>query len=279
MFRHTFIFLSLILIILAYNPLMAHDEYSYDIRTDINSLKVQDGSAILNNDVMISKPGAPKIGYRIVRLALPQGKSIVDYTVETAEPVFIGMYNLDYVVGDLKTGNYPADTAFSPNPEIYGFDNLYPEKRVEILNKGNWGDINLVNLAVYPLAYRPLSGKVLFYPEIAVKFHLEQSVTDPQLRLKSDRVAHFAARDLIENKMDLPMSKEAPPLPKITSGIPSPEYLIISSGAIARGFNSFREWKNQKGVPTDIVLIEDILSTTPGCDIIKGLFVFTSKPT
>jgi hypothetical protein len=254
---------------LAYNPLYASDEYVYAVRTDMSSISIVDNAVNIEGGFMISDPGAPKIGYRVVKLVLPQGKSISSFSVETAEPKLMGMAGLDYVVGDLKTGNYPADTASMPNPEIFSSNRLFPQNRVEILTEGNWGGISLVSLAIYPVGYRPQSGKILFYPEITVKFQLEQMAFNPRLQLKNDRIAYRALNDMIQNKMDFPLSAGSPPvvsLPKVTDGIPSPEYLIITSGDIAPGFYPFLEWKNQKGIPTDLALIEDILASTSGSD-------------
>jgi len=259
----------ILMTISAHNPVAAADEYIYKVSNDISLLNRVNGAIKYGDGELISDPGAPKIGFRIVKLALPQGKSIIGYSIETPDPILFGTASLDYIVGDLKTGNYPADTAFMADPEIYNSNRIYPENRVEILNKGNWGGINLVDLAVFPVGYRPFSGEILFYPEITVKFQLEQSTINPRLRLRSDRVAYRAIDGMVLNKEDLSLTAGMPPLsgtPKITSGIPDPEYLIITSSTIAPGFQSFVEWKNQKGLPTNIVFIEDILASTPGSD-------------
>jgi hypothetical protein len=119
------------------------------------------------------------------------------------------------------------------------------------------------------VGYKPQSGEIWFYPEVTVRFQLEQLAPNPRLQLKSDRIAYGALNNIVQNKIDLPLAASFPPVissPKITDGIPSPEYLIITSGAIAPGFYPFLEWKNQKGVPTDLALIEDILASTSGSD-------------
>jgi hypothetical protein len=119
--KSIFLFSVILMMTLAYNPLLASDEYVYAVRTDINSISIVDNGINIEDGFMISEPGAPKISYRVVKLVLPQGKSISSISIETAEPILMGTANLDYVVGDLKTGNYPADTASMPNPEILLF--------------------------------------------------------------------------------------------------------------------------------------------------------------
>lgn len=247
----------------------ADNEYIYIDKTDLNSIEIAGGAVNIDDGFEIMIPGAPRIGYKIVKLALPPGREISDFSVDTGNPTIIGTTYLDYVKGDIKTGDYPDEIAHAPDPVIFGSDKIYPEKRIEILDKGNWGEINLVTLAIYPVGYRPLSKEVLLFPEITTKFQLKAFSRGHHLNLKNDRVASRALDRIINNKMDFPLIAGSPPvvgLPKVTSGIPSPEYLIITSGTIAPGFYPFLEWKNQKGIPTDIALIEDILATSVGSD-------------
>jgi len=275
MFRKSLILLfSFLLMTSAFNIVRAEDEYVYVVKTDIGSVNIYEAGVNVEGGIMISDPGAPKIDYKIIKLALPQGKAVSDYSVEAVDPVIIGSAYLDYIKGDIKTGNYPDNIAAMPDPGIFGSDEIYPEKRIEILDKGNWGEINLISLAVYPIGYKPLSGEILLFPEITVKFRFKTELSNPRLNLKNDRIAYKTVSKIVHNKPDLPLVFGLPPvvgLPKVTSGIPSPEYIIITSGAIAPGFYSFLEWKNQKGVPTDLVLIEDILGAYPGSDSAEQL--------
>lgn len=244
------------------------DEYVYTVRTESNSVIIRDGAVNIQGGETMTIPGAPKIGYRILKLALPQGKTVSSLSVECGDTLILGSAALGYVVGDLKTGDYPADTASAPDPAIFGADDIYPGTRAEIISKGAWGGIDMVNLAVYPAGYKPLSGKVLLFPEITVRLHLADMVTH-DITIKQDKIASRAVPNMIDNRMDMPtISGQLPDggYPTVTSGIPSPQYLIITSGAIAPGFFPFLEWKNQKGIPTDLVLMEDILGSTSGID-------------
>jgi hypothetical protein len=244
------------------------EEYAYTIQTGPDMINIQNGTVFIEDGEVIAVPGAPRIGYRILRLALPPDKSFAGFSVETDDPVIVANAHLDYVVGDLKTGGYPPDTASGPDPAIFDSDEIYPRNQVEVLGHGAWGGINLVNLAVYPVRYKPLSGRILLFPEITVKLNLVPA-SRPFLASRTDMVALRAIDELIDNREDVPSILAGPPdggLPTITSGIPSPQYLIIASGDIAPGFYQFLEWKNQKGIPTDLVLIEDILATIPGID-------------
>lgn len=247
---------------------MASDEYVYTVTTGQSSVEIADGKISISGGEMTATPGAPALGYRIIKLALPANTEVIDLTYETSDTMVIGTTEVDFIRGDLRPGNYPADTAAFPDPLIYDSDQIFPDERVRLLGSGNWGDIHVADLAVYPIAYRPLSERVLFYPEITIHLSLRARSRGNGLDIRSDPHAYGALRGMVSNQIDFP-SMASPPLndPPIPLGnIPPPEYLIITSGEIAPGFYPFLNWKNQKGLPTDMVLIEDILASTGGVD-------------
>ena len=244
---------------------MASDEYVYTVATSQSSVEIADGKISISGGEMTATPGAPALGYRIIKLALPANTEV---TYETSDPLVIGTTEVDFIRGDLRPGNYPADTAAFPDPLIYDSDQIFPDERVRLLGSGNWGDIHVADLAVYPIAYRPLSERVLFYPEITIHLSLRARSRGNGPDIRSDPHAYGALRGMVSNQIDFP-SMASPPSndPPIPLGnIPPPEYLIITSGEIAPGFYPFLNWKNQKGMPTDMVLIEDILASTGGVD-------------
>ncbi len=254
-------------ILLSINTLAAED-YIHTVTTDISAITFDGHIAAVEDGEMISEPGAPALGYRIVKLVLPPNTAITGITVESANPTELAVGNIDFIKGDIATGNYPADTVSSANPAIFNSDDIYPVKRAEILSRGHWGNINLVDLAVYPLACKPLSGKLLFYPEITVHISLKSSVVANGLAPKNDAFAYAALEQRVDNGLDLPLlaSSYGGGTPTIAGNIPTPEYLIITSAEIAPGFFPFLNWKNQKGIPADIVFIEDILAMSVGQD-------------
>ena len=247
---------------------MASDEYVYTVSTGQGSVEIADGKISISGGEMIATPGAPALAYRVIKLALPANTEVIDLTYETSDPLIIGTAEIDFIRGDLRTGNYPADTAAFPDPLIFDTDQIFPDERVRLLGSGNWGDIHVADLAVYPIAYRPLSERILLYPEITVHLSLRARSNGNGLAIRSDPNAYGALMGMVSNRIDF-SSMASPPLndPPIALGnIPPPEYLIITSGEIAPGFYPFLKWKNQKGLPTDMVLIEDILASTGGID-------------
>ncbi len=253
----------------AFSSVLAGDlDYSYTVITERNSVHPTSEKVTITDGHILADPGAPALGYKTVKLSLPPGTKITDIEIETSQPEIIRMGYIGFSRGDLKTGNYVQDTTSFPDPVIYNSDDTYPETRVEILNSGYWGDIHVADLAVYPLAYKPLSNQLLLYREITIRFNLRTTQIENGLIPRSDPFAYKALAQKVANQIDLPnfASPGNPGDPIIAGNIPSPVYLIITSGSIAPGFFPFLDWKNQKGIPTDMVMIEDILSSSQGVD-------------
>jgi len=259
---------TLLVLMIATSAVIAQPQYAYEISTERNSIVISSEEISLTDGEIIAVPGAPAIGYKIVKLALPENTRISGYTVETANPQTIWSGNLDFFTGDIKTGNYPQEIADQPDPAIYGSDEEYPNQRVQILDSGNWGGISLVDLAVYPVSYKPLSQIALYYPQITVHFQLQAAYPQNGLVPHGDKYAYETLSNMVANRNDLPVlaSPAGGGIRMALGNMPAPEYIIITSAQIAPGFYPLLQWKNQKGLPTDMVFIEDILATSPGED-------------
>ncbi len=269
--KSTLIFILTLLISASYadSGQSAQESFDYIIETDGSTIDLSNGQATIAQGELNLVPGAPSIGYKIVKIVLPPETDVDGITVELGLPQSIGQgYNIDYVKGDQRTDLDGPDTADAPDMQIYGKDEIYPNTRVEILSSGYWGDIHLASIAVYPVAFKPLSREIIFYPRIMVHFNLSPRTSGNNLRLASDRFAYKEVSNLIDNKADLPMFTSLPPMGKVgfATDINVPQFLIITSAAIAPGFGPYIEWKNQKGLPANLVFIEDVLGTSSGRD-------------
>jgi hypothetical protein len=214
--------------------------------------------------------GAPEIPYKVVKLALPPNTKIisVEATGSDVRDIANGV-DLSWCEGDIKTdilGNYvPA----RKDAELYRSNNLLPGKYVELINSGYMGSQYLATIAVYPVQYRPSSGEIVLVRNIEVKVNLQDTPT--MARVGHDDGAEELLVGVVDNPEDLPsqgpvFTSGSGPIPgSMTLGLGA-EYLVITSGELAPSFYPFVVWKNQKGLLTEIVLIEDILARYSGVD-------------
>jgi hypothetical protein len=248
----------------------ASQNYSYTFKIDGDNVIIADGAATIINGEENIQPGTPQVGYEVIRLVLPSNTRLDSLLVETNQPVIIAHnLRLDLTKGDIKNDVHPFAQEIHPDTAIY-FSNLpYPSYRAQILYSGYWGNIHLADVAVYPLAYRTKSGSLELFDEIRLTFKLSELSIDQISRLKGDPLAYAMLSQSAANCEELlpyAASNGGNYQCPIISSSPLPQYLLITSSDLAAGFEPLVEWKNQKGLPSQIVLIEEVLASSPGID-------------
>jgi hypothetical protein len=256
-----------IFVALSFN-LYATDDFIYTCRTDQAQISVANGSALLLGGELNSAPGAPKVGYRIVRVILPTNTKLDSIETITGEPLVLSNnISLDFSGGDTKADRQPNLQVIQADPVIYSSDSLYPMSRAKVLYSGYWGNIAVADLAIYPLAYRPQSGKLELFEDIQVRIKLSEIAPELSVRMKGDPIAYSALMESAVNKNDLlPYASTNIGGTPLSCGLPEAEHLVITSSAIADGFQAYVDWKNQKGLHSRIVFVEDILASSSGID-------------
>jgi hypothetical protein len=261
----------IIIIFLALNQatLASSDCYTYNFNEEPNNVRFSDGKAELEGGELIDIPGAPQLGYRLVKIALPGSTRLKSIDIETDSPLAMPLSGaMAFSKGDIKTdlGSTTGET-YSGLPHYDG-KSIFPNERARIINSGYWGNIHIAQIAVYPIAYRPDENAILFYGEISIKFNLSPIESGAFIPREGDPLAFSILSETIVNKSDynLMCSSPSPDLPATLLSLPSPEYLIITTREIAPGFHSYAEWKNEKGLPAQIEYIDDILAGSPGID-------------
>lgn len=243
-------------------------EYVFTATTEKSAVNSSGDSVTIDGGQMIADHGAPALGYRVLKIALPSNTRLQGISVQASSPQLIGRGEVGFVKGDLKTGDYPQETVSFPSASIYDSDSLYPGLRAVILDSGYWGDLHIADVAVYPLAYRPLSRELMLFGEITIRFNLEPAALPNGLDARPVRGISRLLPQMIDNAADLPGFYSPGPdrSPMELGFFDPPVFLIITTAEIAPGFYPFLEWKNQKGVRTDMALVEDILASTSGVD-------------
>lgn len=252
----------------------AEDKFEYKVITDLNEISIENTvrgvKYELKDDFFLEIEGAPEIPYKIIRLALPENTKISSISA-TGTNISRIAQGIDYAwfEGDIKTSTFEEFIPALKNQDIYLSDEAFPGKYVELLNEGMLGPQHLTAIAVYPIQYNPVRGEMILIGEIDIQIDLD------------GRFTHFTgpipeAANEVKNMLDNPADFPAliiSPFFKGHDGIPGEmtlgigaEYLIITSAEIAPGFYPYAVWKNQKGLLTELVLIEEILQNYSGED-------------
>ena len=252
---------------------VADESLIYTVTTDENEISIVNTNRgvkyYFEADYYLENKGAPELPYKSVRLALPLNTTIKSVSAAGLN-IEVLAQGVDHAwfEGDIKTGIYERYSPAPKNNEIYASSDLYPGRYVEIIDKGVMGSQPLATIAVYPIQYRPNNGKVFLIGEIEIHITLEENLSFSNNRMP-------VGAELLKGIVDNPEALNYTGFnrPHLGDGLPGDlilgtgaEYIIITSGELAPAFYPYAVWKNQKGLLTEMVLIEDILRQYTGED-------------
>ena len=155
------------------------ERLSVTIPTDAYDLvSTERGSEVLvENFGRLLVPGKPDLPSRVFSIAVPPGAEVLDVVVDPGEGVELpGTYDiapsrLARVIGQADPRLEAArlqerDENYS---QVYGSDDPYPATAGEFLRRAGYRKYELVDVRITPFAYRPVSQRLIHYPEITVE--------------------------------------------------------------------------------------------------------------
>lgn len=125
----------------------------------------------------LSTPGEPALPSKIFSIAIPPESKFVEFSYTTGEPLtFPGFYNIAPISPYYRLSNNGSldDTEKNVNTYeenykfIYSSDDSYPHHIAEFVRTAGYRQYNLVDIKVTPFTYQPLSGKLMYHPEITL---------------------------------------------------------------------------------------------------------------
>ena len=246
------------------------------LRTTDFSFGNQDGYDVIKpkrdrmSHIMI--PGHPQLPTWHPAYIIPYWKGIAYCEIVALDSVQIpGTYNI-----------YPAQVVpidgnpgwIPPDPAIYNSDSLYPGKLMLEPGSGVFDGARIATLNLYPIRYRPKSGRLFLYTSAQIKLVFKDA--EPPINAKQ-RYAHVQEiydrmlALLVENDADIGAWYRRPAIIDPNGGkdlIPFLSFVIITTEAQAtdNSLLAYRDWMYQKGYPTSIQTIEWIMANVSGAD-------------
>ncbi len=155
-----------------------------------------------------------------------------------------------------------------PDSAIYNSDSLYPALLLKDPVSGIFDGARIATLTIYPFRYRPLSGRLFFYNHLVIKIYFKDGTTPACAQQRYGHIQETYDQmlmDLVENDAHINQWYRRPAIiePSYTS---PPAFIIITTSWQKEDAQPYADWMWQKGYPTLIVDIEDILASYPGVD-------------
>lgn len=229
------------------------------------------GDMLLVEDAAyINASGTPNLPCRMITLALPPGaivesvqfhgtrQEVGTVTIPPVHPMLPIMRDEDLVARILKTYEAKKD-------EFYSSDGLYPEAYGELLSTGGLRKYTLVNVACFHFAYRPVSKKLYFVPNITVEINyimpdLESHRAKFWKDLKDDATFDGIAQEIIYNWRDVGDWYKTDSQEKANG------YTIIIPFSLVSSVDNLAAYRESQGYNVEIVPREYIESNVTGND-------------
>jgi len=242
----------------------------YEIKT------IRNGQEIFINDFgRLSKPGEPNIPSKIFAISIPPGAEMVDVTYDAGEGVIIpGTYDILPVLSPQlidEENPFPSEMNLEIFEEtfnsIYSSDNLYPSEAVEFVRTAKYRKYNLADVRVTPIAFRPLSGQLVYYPEITI--YVEYTMPEKKCEVIVDHVINSEqiSKDIIVN---YEQAQNWYPMSNVTSkGVH--DFVIITLDSLESAVMSIINWETAKGRTVEVVNISWIDLNYGGFDLAEKI--------
>jgi len=231
------------------------------------TVTVQNGqtTVILNGAPTWSRVGQPLLPNCPVQLLLPPGEEAVSITATTSVPVIIGD---GYVIPHRQQPypySMPAPEKATPRDEaVYGSNESFPADRAGDLQTQFYAGHGVAYGVVWPVAYRPQSGELAYYPSVTVTVESRPSARAQEAYanlLNRSRKANEHLAGLIQNPEAIMVY--GPEEPMRPTGW---DMLFIMPEAFIPGYQDFVNYKTRSGVMSTIVTTQYIYANYPGLD-------------
>ena len=201
------------------------------------------------------EPALPACGARIL---LPAGTMVASIEI-AGELVSLGD---GYLVEPLSqpvrlSGGADEVVPPTPDPSIYEADALFPASAFEQIGTHGFRGYQILTLKLHPLVYRPTTGELSYYPDLAVTVNtVETGRLSPLFRgLAQDE------QELL-TKVDNPAQTASYPAGGGRDGR-GYDLLIITTSSLAGTFQPLKDYHDVQGIATEIRTTAEIGGSDP----------------
>ncbi|MBU0641451.1 MAG: hypothetical protein KKB50_21530 [Planctomycetes bacterium] len=220
-------------------------------------------------------PGKPLLPSKIFAVAVPSGAQVTGVEFETGAGVTLpGSYDvmpaaLPRVIGDEDPLLYEADLRLyeANHAAVYGSNATYPAQAVEFVRTSGYRKYNLVDVRVTPFAYRPVSGQLMYYPNITV--HVDYQIGRAPIAGNPDSLARTEA---IAEEIVLNYAQAQgwyPPAEPVGRGLH--DYVIITLDSLTAAVTPLADWEAYKGRNVEVVTTSWIAASYTGYDLAEQM--------
>jgi len=248
-------------------PVWTQNEKKFNVRFEKNDFKYfKDNNGLTHirpnkqlNYSLSSDTAQPALPYTSVSILIPKDADVASYTFSTKSEKLFSEISIAPCSQVLQTDSFP-----SVKKEIYkGYqEKLYPlisvtKNPISILQGYKY-----VSFIICPFLYKAASNELDIITKLELTVKLITTEKSKSISIKKE--GKQIVRSLIINPEDLDVLYPDANQVMLISSSDDVEYLVVTLDSLKRYFQPLIAWKNQKGIASKIVSIEEIESTYTG---------------
>lgn len=248
-------------------PIWTQNTKKYDVRFDKNDFEFfKDDSGLThispNKQIKFSVSGdttQPALPYTSISVLLPQDADVADYAFSVkSEKMFS-----EIIVAPCSP-ILPTDS-ISASEKVKGvgyFEKEYPSIAVTMNPVSILQGYKYVSFIICPFIYRAATKELDFINKLELSVKLITTGKSKSISIRKEGKQNV--RSLVMNPEDLDVLYPTNNQARLRSTNDEVEYLVITLDSLKRHFLPLIAWKNQKGISSKIVTIEEIESAYSG---------------
>jgi len=198
-------------------------------------------------------PGTPAIPYLPVNFAVPYGSEFIEITISfdtilLAEEIVFQPMQPAVPIGIKKK----KQSNVGPLTEIYSSSRPWPQNVVQYTSSQLMSRYQFFTFDVSPFIYLPVQKQLYLVTDLTVNVVYTGGKNTSAYNRFDDGTFYGILREEVINP------EEVEPEIRDDKGTGDFQYLIITGEELKDQFQPLADWKNQIGITTDIVTVEDI---------------------
>jgi len=220
-------------------------------------------------------PGKPSLPSKIFAIAIPPNTEVDQISFDAGEGIVMpGRYEippapLPRVIGQENALIYEKERQrYEENyNSVYGSDNAYPQDIVDFVRTAGYRKYNLADVRVTPFAYQPISGKLIYYPEITIHVSCKYSEKSSAAAVDNLERTERIAEEIIINYNQ---AKNWYPQHIITDR-DFHDFVVITLSSLTSSITPLVNWETSKGRNVEVVTTTWISSNYSGYDLAEQI--------
>jgi len=216
--------------------------------------------------------GKPNLPSKIFSIAVPPSVTVQDVTFEAKDSIVIpGEYyvepnSLPRVIGEEDPVLLERDQQqYHENYQsTYGVNDPYPASIGEIIGTGGYRKYNLIDVRINPMIYYPISGELLYHPEITVKVHYTPS---DQASSEDIMIDNLPRTEQIAKEIIINYDQAQAWYPNLPNGRDQYNYVIITLDSLVSAVTPLVDGESAKGKSVNVVTTSWINNNYAGYDL------------